>query len=72
MRSSGGSISLIELDNGSGNKELALLKDMQVDTVKDAILHLDFVQVTRGQSLETKVPLELIGESPGLRIWGVS
>ena len=70
MRSSGGSISLIELDDGSGNKELALLKDMQVDTVKDAILHLDFVQVTRGQSLETKVPLELIGESPGVKNMG--
>ena len=70
MRSSGGSISLIELDDGTGNKELALLKDMQVDTVKDAILHLDFVQVTRGQTLETKVPLELTGESPGVKNMG--
>ena len=67
MRSTGGSLSLIELDEGNGNKELALLKDMQTDSVKDTILHLDFVQVTRGQSLETKVPLELIGESPGVK-----
>ena len=44
-----------------------LLKDMQIDSVKDSILHLDFVQVTRGQSLETKVPLELVGESPGVK-----
>ena len=29
MRSTGGSLSLIELDEGNGNKELALLKDMQ-------------------------------------------
>jgi large subunit ribosomal protein L25 len=67
MRSSGGSVSLIELDEGNGDKELALLKDMQIDSVKDSILHLDFVQVTRGQSLETKIPLELVGESPGVK-----
>lgn len=70
MRNSGGSLSLIELDDGSGDKELALLKDMQIDSVKDSILHLDFVQVTRGQSLETKVPLELVGESPGVKNMG--
>jgi len=70
MRTSGGSLSLIELDDGSGDKELALLKDMQVDSVKDSIIHLDFVQVTRGQSLDAKVPLELVGESPGVKNMG--
>lgn len=70
MRSSGGSVSLIELVDGSGDKELALLKDMQTDSVKDTILHLDFVQVTRGQSLETRVPLVLRGESPGVKNMG--
>ena len=70
MRTSRGSLSLIELDDGSGDKELALLKDMQVDSVKDSIIHLDFVQVTRGQSLEAKVPLELVGESPGVKNMG--
>lgn len=70
MRTSGGSLSLIELDDGSGDKELALLKDMQVDSVKDSIIHLDFVQVTRGQLLEAKVPLELVGESPGVKNMG--
>ena len=70
MRSSGGSVSLIELIDAEGEKELALLKDMQIDSVKDSILHLDFVQVTRGQSLETKVPLVLTGESPGVKNMG--
>ena len=70
MRASGGSVSLLELEETSGSKELALIKDMQTDSVKDSILHIDFVQVTRGQSLETKVPLELVGESPGVRNMG--
>jgi large subunit ribosomal protein L25 len=70
MRSSGGTLSLVELDEGNGKTELALLKDMQIDSVKDSILHLDFVQVTRGQVLETKIPVELIGESPGVKNMG--
>ena len=70
MRSSGGTLSLIELQDDSGDKELALLKDIQIDSVKDNILHLDFVQVTRGQTLETKIPLELIGESIGVKSMG--
>jgi len=70
MRSSGGALSLLELEENSGEKELALLKDMQVDSVKDNILHLDFVQVNRGQTLETKIPLELIGESIGVKSMG--
>jgi len=70
LRMSGGSLSLIELDQGNGDKDLALLKDMQMDSVKDSILHLDFVQVTRGQTLETKVPLELVGESSGVKNMG--
>ena len=58
MRSSGGSVSLIELDEGNGDKELALLKDMQIDSVKDSILHLDFVQVKRADNLSRpKFPL---------------
>jgi len=43
---------------------------MQMDSVKDSILHLDFVQVTRGLTLETKVPLELVGESSGVKNMG--
>ena len=70
MRSSGGSLSLLELVDEDGSKELALLKDMQTNSVTDAILHLDFVNVTRGQSLDTKVPLELIGEAPGVKNMG--
>ena len=70
MRASGGSISLIELEENSGSRELALLKDMQIDSVKDQILHLDFIQVTRGQDLEAKVPLVVEGEAVGVKNMG--
>jgi len=70
MRASGGSISLIELEENSGSRELALLKDMQIDSVKDQILHLDFIQVTRGQDLEAMVPLVVEGEAVGVKNMG--
>ena len=70
MRASGGSISLIELEEDSGSRELALLKDMQVDSVKDQILHLDFIQVTRGEDLTAKVPLVVTGEALGVKSMG--
>ncbi len=70
MRASGGSISLVELESNAGEKHLALLKEIQVNKVKDSILHLDFIHVARGQELETKVPVVLVGEAPGVRTEG--
>ena len=70
LRNTGGSISLLELDNDSGDKDLALLKDLQIDSVKDKILHIDFQEVTRGQDLIAKVPLVVEGESEGVKNMG--
>jgi len=70
LRNTGGSISLLELDNDSGDKDLALLKDLQIDSVKDKILHIDFQEVTRGQDLVAKVPLVVEGEAEGVKNMG--
>ena len=70
LRNTGGSISLLELDNDSGDKDLALLKDLQIDSVKDKILHIDFQEVTRGQDLVAKVPLVVEGEAGGVKNMG--
>ena len=70
LRNTGGSISLLELDNDSGYKDLALLKDLQIDSVKDKILHIDFQEVTRGQDLVAKVPLVVEGEAEGVKNMG--
>ena len=70
LRNTGGSISLLELDNDSGDNDLALLKDLQIDSVKDKILHIDFQEVTRGQDLVAKVPLVVEGEAEGVKNMG--
>jgi large subunit ribosomal protein L25 len=70
MRNSGGTSSLFRLNSGNGEDELALIKEMQRHPLTDAILHIDFVQVTRGQELQTKVPLEIVGEAVGVKMTG--
>ena len=44
-----------------------MIKELQRDQIKDRILHIDFIQVTRGEDLQTKVPLVLKGEAEGVK-----
>jgi len=67
LRKSGGTTSLFRLLGESGEDELVLIKELQRDQIKDRILHIDFVQVTRGEDLQTKVPLVLKGEAEGVK-----
>ena len=67
LRKSGGTTSLFRLLGESGEDELVLIKELQRDQIKDRILHIDFIQVTRGEDLQTKVPLVLKGEAEGVK-----
>ncbi len=70
LRKSSGTSSLFRLLGEKGEDELVLIKDMQMDTIKDSILHIDFIQVNRGEDLQTKIPLNLIGEAEGVKTQG--
>lgn len=67
MRNSSGAASLFSLRLGEGEGELALIKELQRHPTTDAILHIDFIQVMRGQELTTKVPLVLVGDAVGVK-----
>lgn len=62
--------SLVELEPDEGEASLALIKEVQRDPCTDAVLHVDFIEVTRGQELQTKVPLVVTGEAHGVKIEG--
>ena len=62
--------SLVELEPDEGEASLALVKEVQRDPCTDAVLHIDFIEVTRGQELQTKVPLVIIGEAEGVKVDG--
>ena len=70
LRESSVTSSLFRLLGDKGEDELVLIKDMQMDSIKDSIIHIDFVQVNRGEDLQTKVPLTLIGEAEGVKTEG--
>ncbi len=70
LRKSSGTSSLLRLVGSDGSDELVLIKDLQMDKIKDKILHIDFIQVTRGEDLQTKVPLVLHGDAEGVKNHG--
>ncbi len=49
-----------------GKEQLALVRDRQVDRLKNMILHVDFLAVSMGQTLQATVPIRLVGHAPVL------
>ena len=70
LRKASGTSSLLRLLGEEGEDELVLIKDMHMDPIKNSILHIDFVQVNRGEDLQTKIPLTLNGEAEGVKTEG--
>ena len=70
LRQASGTTSLLRLLGEKGEDELVLIKELQTDPIKNSILHIDFVQVNRGEDLQTKVPLVLNGEAEGVKTEG--
>ena len=55
-----------------GKKEYrCLVRDMQIDPVTRAIVHLDFQEVTAGQSLDVEIPVVTLGVAPGIKEGGM-
>ena len=70
LRKAAGSSSLMRLIGESGEDELVLIKELQEDKIRDNILHIDFVEVKRGEDLQTSVPLNFVGEAEGVKTEG--
>lgn len=64
---------VIQLTIKDGEKSETLqvmLKEYQVDTVKNAVLHADFIRVSLDQIIEVSVPLLLEGRPEGVKLGG--
>ncbi len=60
---------VIELD--SGDKFNAVLQDIQFHPVTDRILHIDFYQLFDDKEIALNIPVNLIGNSVGVKNGGV-
>jgi large subunit ribosomal protein L25 len=56
---------MIDLDI-SGKSQLALVKDVQKDPVRQIIEHIDLVVIRKGEKVQVEVPVHVVGEpAPG-------
>ncbi len=51
--------------------ESAFIRDLQWDTWGTNIIHVDFTRISEHEIVEIRLPIELRGESPGVREGGV-
>lgn len=58
--------------NGDSPREtIVMVKEIQRHPVSEKILHVDFVTISMDRPLETKIPVQLVGNSPGVKEGGV-
>jgi large subunit ribosomal protein L25 len=63
------SVYIIKL-NIEGKTYDAIIKDLQFHPVTDKVLHIDFLQVVEGKPVVMKVPVNLEGDSEGVKQGG--
>ena len=71
LRTDAGVNVLIELEVGKA-RHLALAKEIQRHPVRGDLIHVDFIQVRRGEKVHVEVPVRLVGEAPGVREGGIA
>jgi large subunit ribosomal protein L25 len=70
LHTGAGSNVLIDLEVGT-ETHLALAREIQRDHVRGEFIHVDFLTVRRDEKITVDVPVELIGDSQGVREGGV-
>ncbi len=55
---------------GTSEERRAMIKEIQADPISGKFLHIDFIRVTRGHKLQVSMPIELVGDSIGVRHGG--
>jgi large subunit ribosomal protein L25 len=67
-----GSNAVLKLMWGEGNSTV-MVGEVQIDPIKNEIIHIDFNQVNMNRKIKTEIPIEWINEeeSPGVKEGGV-
>ncbi len=64
--------SIIDLDV-EGNNVHVLIKEYQKDWMRNKMIHIDFLEITKGKELKTHIPVKIVGagSSAGERAGGI-
>ncbi|MGD2294246.1 MAG: 50S ribosomal protein L25 [Candidatus Aminicenantes bacterium] len=69
LKSETGENTLFKLSFDSEKRD-AMIKDLQTDPVTDELLHVDLIQIAMDKAVRVAVPIELVGESVGVKTEG--
>jgi large subunit ribosomal protein L25 len=70
LRSETGRNTILKLDIGGDAKTAAILKQWQVDPVRENFLHADFYRIAMDVALRVKVPVAMKGDARGVKVDG--
>src|SRR6185503_2865408 len=68
LRSESGRNTILNLDFGDGAKTSAILKNWQVDPIKEHFLHADFYRIAMDVAIRVTVPIAVKGEARGVKV----
>ncbi|MFW6381299.1 MAG: 50S ribosomal protein L25 [Bacillota bacterium] len=57
--------------DGEQESETVMIKDYQRDVIKNKLLHVDFQKISMEEKIDVTVPINLVGEAPGVQEGGV-
>jgi large subunit ribosomal protein L25 len=55
---------------GTKEERRAMIRELQRDPISGRFIHIDFIRITAGQKINVRMPVELIGDSVGVRHGG--
>lgn len=70
LRRTHGARNILSLQLPDGPAQTVLVRHVQRDPATGGIVHVDFTRVSMRERLEVKVPLNFVGEAPGVKIQG--
>ncbi|MDO8794887.1 MAG: 50S ribosomal protein L25 [Vicinamibacterales bacterium] len=69
LHSDSGANSLISLTL-DGNEKVVMVREYQLDPVTHSLLHADFYALAMDRAITVIVPVQLVGEAPGVKLQG--
>lgn len=64
------SILIFKSEDSKLNGTSALIKEVQRDSITDILLNIDLIEIRKDEKITVKVPVEFVGEAPGLKQGG--
>lgn len=66
----GGTHALMDIDVDGKSTRTAIIKDIQIDPVRDRVIHFDLHEIRLDRKISTVVPVHLVGEPAGVNMGG--